>query len=155
MKDQDNLASIVFIIVLAGIFGAGVYYISQNPSRDSQTQPAIAVRDLNDLILVNSPLPDQEITSPLVVEGRARGIWFFEADFPVVLTNQNGQVLASSQATAQSDWMTEDFINFRAELNFKPIPGGRATIILKNNKVTTWLKKVPGLGKYLLGRGKR
>lgn len=133
MKDQDSLASIVFILVLAGIFGAGVYYISQNPSQDSQTQSPIAVRDLNDLILVSSPLPDQEITSPLIVEGRARGIWFFEAVFPVVLMNQNGQVLAGSLATTQSDWMTEDFINFRAELNFKLVPGGRGTIILKNN----------------------
>lgn len=41
--------------------------------------------DLSDQIIVTDPIPDQLITSPLIITGEARGTWFFEATFPVSL----------------------------------------------------------------------
>src|SRR3989339_636030 len=70
------------------------------------------------LIRLDSPVPNEEISSPLVITGEARGTWFFEASFPVVLTGQNGLIIAEGFATAESEWMTEDFVRFRAELEF-------------------------------------
>jgi len=79
----------------------------------------------NSNIVVFSPKPNQLIANPLLIEGKARGFWYFEASFPVKLTDKDGNVLASGIAQAQSDpvtgevnWMTEDFVNFKAELNF-------------------------------------
>ncbi|MEK7067027.1 MAG: GerMN domain-containing protein [Patescibacteria group bacterium] len=75
-----------------------------------------------DLIEVDSPLPNQEIESPLLVTGQARGYWFFEASFPVKLLDGNGKEIAVKPAEAQEEWMTEEFVPFKSTLEFK-IPG--------------------------------
>lgn len=70
------------------------------------------------LLILEYPQQDQVIGSPLRIEGKARGNWFFEATFPVVLTNWDGLIIAEGFATAQGEWMTEDFVPFTAELTF-------------------------------------
>ena len=74
-----------------------------------------------DLISVEEPSAYEEISSPLIVKGKARGLWFFEASFPVRLIDENGKELTVAIATAKTDWMTTDFVDFETELNF-PIP---------------------------------
>jgi hypothetical protein len=37
------------------------------------------------MILLDSPAPGSTIVSPLTVRGKARGTWFFEGDFPMVI----------------------------------------------------------------------
>lgn len=71
-----------------------------------------------DLIRVNEPGPNPEIISPLIIKGEARGSWFFEAVFPIQIYDDNNNLLGSTQAQAQSDWMTQDFVPFTAEINF-------------------------------------
>jgi len=88
-----------------------------------------------DLIRLNSPRPNQVVESPLTISGEARGYWFFEADFPVVLVDWDGLIIAEGYATADGDWMTEDFVPFEATLTFeKPDYGENgALILLKDN----------------------
>ena len=78
-----------------------------------------------DLIAVSMPRPLELIESPLTFSGEARGTWFFEGSFPVVLVNWDGLIIAESYATAQLDpedpdstWMTEDFVPFEGTLEF-------------------------------------
>lgn len=71
-----------------------------------------------DLIRLTTPLPNTIISSPLSISGEARGYWFFEASFPVVLTNWDGLIIAEGIATADGEWMTEDFVPFTATLEF-------------------------------------
>ena len=73
----------------------------------------------SDLIVVASPLAGSIISSPLIVEGFARGTWYFEASFPLILTDWDGRIIAEGYATAQSDWMTEAFVPFKGTLEFK------------------------------------
>lgn len=87
-----------------------------------------------DLIHLTAPLPNEKINSPLVVEGEARGTWFFEGDFPVVLTDWDGQIISVGVARAQGEWMTEDFVGFRAELEFdKPEHIDNGSLILRKD----------------------
>lgn len=72
----------------------------------------------SELIRLDSPRPNDTITSPLTIRGEARGTWFFEADFPVVLVNWDGLIIATGAAQAQGEWMTEDFVPFSVELEF-------------------------------------
>jgi len=72
----------------------------------------------SDLIQVDYPQPNQTISNPLVIKGKARGSWFFEASFPVVLTNWDGLIIAEGIAQAQGDWMTTDFVPFETTLTF-------------------------------------
>lgn len=68
-----------------------------------------------DLIIINNLRPNQKISSPLEIDDQARGFWFFEADFPIVLVDNDGQTIAQTIATAQSEWMTEDFVSFSSQ----------------------------------------
>lgn len=76
------------------------------------------IDDKSDLIILDSPRPEQYIKSPLTISGQARGTWFFEATFPVVLTDWDGRIIAEGYATAKEDWMTEEFVPFEAQLEF-------------------------------------
>ncbi|KPJ72950.1 hypothetical protein AMJ48_02905 [Parcubacteria bacterium DG_74_1] len=76
-------------------------------------------RGQTDLIKLFSPQDGDIIESPLVVTGKARGSWFFEADFPVLLTNWDGLIIAEALARAQEDWMTTDYVPFEAVLVFE------------------------------------
>lgn len=86
-----------------------------------------------DLIRINNPRPNQTITSPLVIEGEARGFWFFEGDFPIKLLDEGGGVIATGIAQAQSEWMTEDFVVFSAEIEFATPESGKGTLILERD----------------------
>ena len=71
-----------------------------------------------DLIRIDTPRPNQTISSPLTITGEARGNWFFEASFPVVLTDWDGKIIAQGIAQAKGEWMTTDFVPFEATLTF-------------------------------------
>ena len=75
--------------------------------------------DKSNLIRVSSPQLNQEIASPLTITGEARGTWYFEASFPIALVDWDGLIIAEGHAEAQSDWMTEEFVPFKAILTFK------------------------------------
>jgi hypothetical protein len=91
----------------------------------------------SDLIYMESPLPGERVTSPLRIRGYARGKWFFEGDFPVVLRESDGKVIATGYATAKDEWMTDNFVPFESEIKFKmPKPGSRGTLILKKDNPT-------------------
>jgi hypothetical protein len=94
--------------------------------------------DMSRIIQVTNPLPNQKVTSPLEVTGKAVGNWYFEASFPVVLVDWDGKIIAQGVATAQSDWMTTKFVPFKATLTFNTanISGqysNKGTLILKKD----------------------
>ncbi len=100
--------------------------------RDSQL-PANGLLDDSPVVL-DSPLAESIINSPVAISGRARGRWFFEASFPVKIVDANNQVLGLAPAQAQGDWMTDDFVPFRATIDFsQPTTSTGFIILLKDN----------------------
>jgi hypothetical protein len=91
----------------------------------------------SDLIMLYSPLPGTIISSPLTISGRARGTWFFEGDFPIILEDGQGNNIAVSYATAKEEWMTSDFVEFEGVLEFNnSYSGQRGNLILKKANPT-------------------
>ena len=86
-----------------------------------------------DLIRLTLPRPIDIVTSPLVLEGEARGFWFFEASFPVRLEDEEGTVFAQHYAQAEDEWMTEEFVPFRSEFVFAQPISGRGRLILEKD----------------------
>jgi glucose/arabinose dehydrogenase len=81
---------------------------------------------IEEKIIIDFPKPNEIIISPLIIKGKARGNWFFEASFPVILTDWDGKIIAEHYASAKLDpndpnstWMTDDFVPFEAKLEFK------------------------------------
>jgi len=77
------------------------------------------------------------VSSPLTITGEARGYWFFEASFPIVITDWDGRIIAQHYATAEEDWMTEEFVPFEMTIEFETpeqvTPINRGTIILQRD----------------------
>ena len=71
-----------------------------------------------DGILIFSPKRNEKIKSSIKIEGQARGLWFFEAQFNAKLFDENENFLGEAILTAKSDWMTENFVSFEGELIF-------------------------------------
>jgi len=86
------------------------------------------------MIQVSTPTPNALVSKsqPLVITGRAVGPWYFEASFPVKLLDSAGNVLAEGPAQAQGDWMTVDFVPFKATLNFTTADTS-GTLVLQND----------------------
>ncbi len=72
----------------------------------------------DDLIRVSAPKTGDTVESPLAFSGEARGMWFFEASFPVSVTDKTGKELGVGIAQAESEWMTENFVPFSGKVDF-------------------------------------
>jgi hypothetical protein len=137
LTDMKNKTILAFILLLA--LGVLAYLVTANRAmspapaevspeegtetisraEDEMSDPRVAdFTPKPDLITVTSLEPGAIINSPLEIRGEARGYWFFEADFPVVLTNWDGLIIAEGIATAAEPWMTEDFVPFSVTLSF-------------------------------------
>lgn len=96
------------------------------------TSPVIPPSTNSDVI-VSSPAPNTVIKSPLLVRGKARGTWFFEASLPVQVTDADGNILATVPGQAEGEWMTTDYVSFTATLTFTTSATSGFVIIAKDN----------------------
>ncbi len=73
----------------------------------------------------------QTIKSPLVVNGQARGVWFFEGLLGISLLDGKGQQLAQSEGRALANFKTINYVPFRALLEFSQPATATGTLIIK------------------------
>lgn len=114
-----NKKIFILILILILLIGAVYAMLEREQSQKEPTKSFITVKGETDLIKLFSPQVGEEVSSPLIIKGEARGTWFFEASFPVTLTNWDGLIIAEHYVQAQSDWMTEDYVPFEATLEFE------------------------------------
>lgn len=74
------------------------------------------------LIRIDSLDPGDTVESPLTVTGEARGTWYFEASFPITVVDWDGRIIGEGFATAQDEWMTENFVPFEGTIEFTVPP---------------------------------
>jgi len=90
-------------------------------------------QDISNEIVVSQPQANAIISGTIQVMGQARGQWFFEAVFPVQLINENEELISQTQAHAQEDWTTENFVPFEAQIEVPAGFSGNATLILRRD----------------------
>ncbi len=86
---------------------------------ETNVQQPVLNEKINDILKVQAPQKNQFVFSPLMLEGEARGYWFFEADAPVELLDENFSKLEQSYISAIGEWMTKDWVEFKGILKFK------------------------------------
>ena len=138
-----NRWHVLGLVTLLIIVAAVALFIIPSPANapggnggTSTTTPEKA--SLDDLIVLDSPLPGAEVTSPITLTGKARGTWYFEASFPIDIVDWDGRIIVQGHAEAESNWMTAEYVPFRAVLTYTtPTPGdpavNRGAIILRND----------------------
>ncbi len=102
------LATLLLIVVV-------LFWLKSVPNRANT--PDIPKAD----IVVLTPQPNEIIKSPLEVRGEARGMWFFEANLRVNLLDSEGTIIVATNGMAEGEWMTSDFVPFKAIVDF-PTP---------------------------------
>lgn len=111
------ISVLIFLLIAIGAFLMNIKPV--NGPELPATDDIYEMEDKIDLIRNIDILPGDFIESPLTITGEARGYWYFEASFPVVLVNWDGLIIAQGIATAQDEWMTEDFVPFEVTLEFE------------------------------------
>jgi cyclophilin family peptidyl-prolyl cis-trans isomerase len=135
---------IILVVVLLGALVAVGWLIDRPASPEIEVDGGVEATDDSqsgegaddhaDLIRVTNIFADDPIESPLTVLGEARGNWYFEASFPVQLLDSKGNVIATAVAQAQEEWMTTEFVPFKAVLTFNPVRGStNGTLVLQKD----------------------
>lgn len=88
---------------------------------------------ISDMIRVTSPQPNAIVSSPLIITGEARGNWYFEASFPIRLYDANNKLLGTAVAQAQGEWMTTNFVPFRATMKFSTPATATGTLVFEKD----------------------
>ena len=139
MKVGDCLAVFGFLIATAltliSIFDLPIAIIKtscieDNTKNNTTVAKITYLNASSDLIKVEVPHPGAVTGKEFSVIGKARGTWFFEASFPIELLDKDGKRLAIAIAQAQEEWMTENFVPFKADIKVIKNYIGSATLIL-------------------------
>lgn len=120
MKKEVLLVIILGIIIIA-LTGVLFFWPKQANGPDVTEDKDVQVFNIKE---------GDTINSPLVVEGKAKGTWFFEASFPIKITDEAGTVLGSSYVQAQGEWTTTDFVPFKGEISYASKEGGKGFLVL-------------------------
>ncbi len=96
------------------------------------TSKPVYINATSGVVSVVTPSPDSVTGKEFEVRGVARG-WYFEGSFPVIVRDANNNVLTTSPAQAQSDWMTSQPVSFIAKIKIPNNYIGKATVILKKD----------------------
>ncbi len=131
---KQTLYVIALVIVLAVVSALGYAVLKSLKALPAQIQQTASssIYDTSEL-QVQSPLPNAVVQSPLTVSGEAVGGWYFEAVFPVRLTDANGNVIATGQARAMGDWTTTSSVPFTATIDFQTAATPTGFLILQND----------------------
>lgn len=154
MNKKIIIISIIGILFIAVIAVAGIRFSSGednwicqngewikhgNPSAPMPTEPCDGqepdgekTKEGQDVVLL-SPQPNENVTSPILLQGKAKGYWFFEASFPVSLVDSSGKELSRGHVEAIGDWMTEGYVAFEGVLNFKVNATTSAILVLEKD----------------------
>lgn len=81
-------------------------------------------------------LPGSKISGILEFSGSIKGAWFFEGNILVNVLDENKNVLLNSNATATTDWMTIESVEFEGNFDLTNLPKGKAYIEIKNDNAS-------------------
>lgn len=137
VKKQSSPA--ISVINFAECVAAGYPVMESYPRQCRTPEGNVFTEDIgnelekHDLIRVSSPRPNEIIQGPVIVQGEARGYWFFEASFPIRVYDAEGNELGVGIAQAEGEWMTEEFVPFRAQVSFRTPQTTTGTLVLERD----------------------
>lgn len=84
-------------------------------------------------VILFGPFPEKEIDTTFMISGAARGMWYFEASFPIHLMTLEGEELAVAVAQAQGEWMTEELVPFTTTMVAPSTASGLHMLVIKKD----------------------
>lgn len=134
---ENNYIWIALVVVAALVGGYFLYTGNVQAPTVEEGAPAGGtfsyINASSDLIVVDSPKPGETVGQVISVSGSARGYWFFEASFPIELLDMSGTVIGQGVAQAEGEWMTEEFVPFKARIELPTPYYGDVIVVLKKD----------------------
>ena len=146
---MKKILIILLVVTLIVGIGAAVYFFFPNPLRktseltsfeDCQAAGYLVVETkprechtkigqvfieiyngalLDKTIVVTEPKPNQLLTSPFKIDGKALGGWYFNDHLSVRLEDETGKVIMTKPVKALSATKTNGFVPFVVAIDFK------------------------------------
>jgi hypothetical protein len=141
MKQDASLRVVVVGILVVCVISFGIYAKYSRPALKKLTPveqegiQSFVTTHPSGLIYASVPQAGTSVSGTVTVLGMARGQWFFEGSFPVSVIDANGKVLGSGVASAEGEWMTEEFVPYTAKIEIKEKPATKqgAIILSRDN----------------------
>src|SRR3989344_559691 len=121
---MDIKIIIALVVLLAAVVLGGVLIASPSPSGS----PFVSEK-----VKVTLPFPGATVLKEFIVTGEARGVWFFEASFPVEVRDSDGNVVGRGIAQANGEWMTEEHAPISAPVTIVNYSGPARLLLIKDN----------------------
>ena len=138
------------LLIFVALFGLAAWFYlctgevcaptkEERPDSDkSSLAPDALPAQKEGIIIVNTPLPQTTVSSPVIIKGKARGNWFFEASAPVDIVNWDGLIIGQGYVMVDEgyDWMTTDMVPFTGSVSYdatKLAPYKYGWIIMKKD----------------------
>lgn len=141
---------VVFILILLMLIIAGMIFyaalprlIPATPVETETPEPVVvptpvapepvADAPLSERVVISAPSPGATVAKVFTITGKAPGPWYFEASFPIIITDAAGNKIATSHGEAQGDWMTTELVPFTAKVDVGAYTGPATINLLRDN----------------------
>jgi hypothetical protein len=128
---QRNKRLLIFSVLAIGVFIFILKEKSFAPSLVAHKNTCI--QTAHEFISVDTPKPYTGVTNDFLIQGKARGMWYFEASFPILVLNEKGETIATTIGEATESWMTENFVPFKAHIVIPETYKGNVCLVLKKD----------------------
>lgn len=125
-----NNHKVIISTTIGAILVFGILILNQNfnPKSDQLNEPSVSTE--LETPVAEATTPDtriakvfadninsgDEISLPIEITGHAVGTWFFEASFPAIIEDKDGNPIGSGIMQAQGEWMTENHVPFKGTI---------------------------------------
>lgn len=109
-----------FSVFLACSAGAVIIYDKSMDVINDNYANSVYAYDVMSKEVMNVDYPNygEIVYSPLDFYGTVKGDWFSEGKFPVKVLDKSGDIVGISVAEAETDFVTNQMINFRGTVTF-------------------------------------
>jgi Immunoglobulin-like domain of bacterial spore germination len=132
MNSKNISIGFLAALVLVTLFSLQRVNPNSSPALALQMGQATYTNASKDLITVESINVGDEVRSPLTVYGKARGPWYYENAFPILIHDENGVPVGRGIALAQGSTESDEFVPFKAIVTFESF-GTKGSVLFVSN----------------------
>jgi len=142
---MTKFGKIIVFLFLAVVLIAVAFFLQKSPESGISTLPEnqnettdTSVQILgnkNDLVSF-SVLPGETVSGKMLISGKIKGGYFFEANIGVNILDKDKKLLFAGYGTAVGEWMTTLPVLFESSLDFSALPQGPAFIEIHNDNAS-------------------
>ncbi len=118
------------------LIGAGlcsfIFFTVMYPSdagKDEGDKETVIYKTQANVINVTTPQAGDRVQDPVTVKGQARGYWFSEGAFPILIIDSTGYTVGEGNGKAEGQWLTTNFVEFSGSIPIFSTPRAETGIM--------------------------